>query len=721
MEGSRVGISVEVVDQQHNEEKDGSCECHINKAEIQKGAWNEDRSECISNCKTQFLQSISPGWSEAASGWADVCGNLNSTSKGVEVAEYRFWSLYWCDSAFCGVAIDQSKGLGQDPNVDSIITTCDNNGFKPIIDPGPPHEDFKCSTEGDGAGSCTDSSFSRLQLTSSVTWESSALLPTAASATAVGVGLGSVSTVQGTTSVLQESDFSRPPLANTFMAPESQQTEAVPPLPTTTPTTAEIFTFTAETKSTSSDPTKLPPMNGLETSFPVPSFPASTFAVSSISSLTTSTLLTTTSTSSTSSATHPAASKTSTSTSAPVASATAAENGLSNPAKIAIAVCATIALLMLICALFLCLRKRKRGGESSPPHRSLRSRLGLNNGKWGGGNNPTPLISPASSLMGTTASNQGITPPLRLRQRKFIPSLLPSILRPGGGARSGSPPLTPLTPQHSTGGVFPSSPICTPTTSKLVPRHERTPGGYTGGLPPIPAPVPMFVKDCGRGSGSAASSMTAATTNNFFGGGGVGGVFEKSPSSSSPARPKRPHDGPLEIPDLLVGGGGGGGGGSSTGSLVSPPLSPPPTRALPATPPVGTTRAGGNGNGNHWSVVSSSSSNYSSEAGNGGRVKGMGLGGTLYHHQRGSAGVGKERGSWGSWSGTTAQQQGTGTIGKAIGSVRDKDRVGKGEEVSPRSSSSSSGSSDTVTGGTVKGGTTGGRGNVGSLGEGGRI
>ncbi|KAK4667101.1 hypothetical protein QC763_306180 [Podospora pseudopauciseta] len=670
MEGLRVGISVEGVDQQHNEEKDSSCECHINKAEIQKGAWNEDRSECISNCKTQFLQSISPGWSEAASGWADVCGNLNSTSKGVEVAEYRFWSLYWCDSTFCGVAIDQSKGLGQDPNVDSIITTCDNNGFKPIIDPGPPHEDFKCSTEGDGAGSCTDSSFSRLQLTSSVTWESSALLPTAASATAVGVGLGSVSTVQ-------------------------------------------------ETISTSSDPTKLPPMNGLETSLPAPSFPASTFAVSLVSSLTTSTLLTTTSTSSTSSATHPAASKTSTSTSAPAASATAAENGLSNPAKIAIAVCTTIALLMLICALFLCLRKRKRGGESSPPHRSLRSRVGLNNGKWGGGNNPTPLISPASSLMGTTANNQGITPPLRLRQRKFIPSLLPSILRPGG-ARSGSPPLTPLTPQHSTGGVFPSSPICTPTTSKLVPRHERTPGGYTGGLPPIPAPVPMFVKDCGRGSGSAASSMTAATTNNFFGGGGgVGGGFEKSPSSSSPARPKRPHDGPLEIPDLLVGGGGGGGGGSSTGSLVSPPLSPPPTRALPATPPVGTTRAGGNGNGNHWSVVSSSSSNYSSEAGNGGRAKGMGLGGTLYHHQRGSAGVGKERGSWGSWSGTTAQQQGTGTIGKAIGSVRDKDRVGKGEEVSPRSSSS--GSSDTVTGGTVKGGTTGGRGDVSSLGEGGRI
>ncbi|KAK0662531.1 hypothetical protein QBC41DRAFT_284972 [Cercophora samala] len=631
-EGSRVGTWEGVADQHNEEGQHSGCECHINKADIQKGAWNEDRSECISNCKTQFLQSITPGWSEA-SGWADVCGNLNSTSHDLEIAEYRFWSLYWCDSTFCGVAIDQSKGLGQDRD-----------------------------TDGDGAGSCTDSSFTRLQGTSSLAWESLTALTTSASATiaSVGVGLGSVSTIQGTTSVLQESDFSHPPLAFTLMAPESQETAAVSSS-TTTPTTADIFTFAAEPTPTSSSGTQLPPMMGIGSSLSTRSIPFNTLPVVSISSMTTSTLLTTTSTSSIFSATHPAASETSTPTSAPAAaSSTTTSNGLSNPAKIAIAVCTTIALLMLLSALLLCLRKRRRGKS---PHRSLRSRLGLNR-KWGG--NPTPLISPASSLMGTTSNNQGITPPLRLRERKFIPSLLPSILRPG--TRSGSPPLTPLTPQHPTAGVFPSSPICTPTTSKLVPRHERTPGGYTGGLPPIPAP-PLFATDS---RGSAASSMTATNNSHFF------PSFGNDKSvPGSPARPKRPHDGPLEIPDLITAGSINA-PSTSTNSLVSPPLSPPPTRALPATP------AKGVGGGQHWSLASNSSSNYSSEGG-GGRQRG--LGGTLYHHQRGSgvaaaaaaaAVVGKERGSWGSWSGSTALQQGGqgGQIGRAVGSVRDRERDG---------------------------------------------
>ncbi|KAK4101102.1 hypothetical protein N658DRAFT_559257 [Parathielavia hyrcaniae] len=114
--------------------------------------------------------------------------------------------------------------------------------------------------------------------------------------------------------------------------------------------------------------------------------------------------------------------------------------------------------------------RKKRRKDSF--HRALRSRRGvLSNGLAPAGS-PTPLISPASSTAGTRAL---VTPPLRLRDRKFLPSLL----RPG--SRSPSPPLTPLTPAYSPqpggrggGAVFPSSPICSPTTSKLVPRHERT-------------------------------------------------------------------------------------------------------------------------------------------------------------------------------------------------------------------------------------------------------
>ncbi|KAK4173551.1 hypothetical protein QBC36DRAFT_380899 [Triangularia setosa] len=765
MEVSRIGTGDEVVDQ-HDEQDDG-CECHFNKAEIEGGAWSEDKSQCISNCRTQFLRSITPGWSETL-GWADVCGNLNLTSHDVDVAEYRFWSLYWCDSTFCGVAIDQSKGLGQDPNVDSIINTCDNHGFRPIIDPGPPPEEYRCSTEGDGAGSCADNSFTRLQRTSSAEWATSTALTAVRTMTiaSAGMGLGSVSTIPGTTSILQESDFTRPPLANTFMAPVSQQTviPSIPPLMVSL-TATDVLTAAAETTSSSTTttttttttatptPTLSLAVVAMGTSFSTFSSFSTTSPTPSAPSTTPSTLLSTTLTSPTSSSSAPAAAETS--TSAEAASSTTSASGLSGPAKIAIAVCTTIALLILICAALLCLRKRRRGNS---PHHNLCSRLGLSRKPWGG--NPTPLISPASSLMGTTANNQGITPPLRLRERNFIPSLLPSILRPGGSLnRSGSPPLTPLTPQHSA-GVFPSSPICTPTTSKLVPRHERTPGGYTGGLPPIPVPPPslLFTSDS---RGSAASSVTA--TNNHFGSfhndfslpTKPGGTQPSSPFGSgtppgSPTRPPRPHDGPLEIPDLITAAMNAPPPTASTNSLVSPPLSPPPNRALPAPPPASV----GSRGAHPYSFISNSSSNYSSSpAGstngrNSAALPGRGTGtATLYHHGRSSVitGGGKrsvsidqsrdERGSWGSWSGTTAaqqQQHNNNSIGKAIGSVRDKDGgvsspfVGNGgggsEKEGKEASLRSSGSSATVTGGTPRtlraGGRAADRSEVGSLDEG---
>ncbi len=87
---------------------DSACECYVNAAEIQQGRWQEDPSVCLRNCKAQFLRSVVKGWGEDV-GWPDGCGKLN---KGVAVHE--FWSLYWCDSTFCGVGINQTGGLGQD-------------------------------------------------------------------------------------------------------------------------------------------------------------------------------------------------------------------------------------------------------------------------------------------------------------------------------------------------------------------------------------------------------------------------------------------------------------------------------------------------------------------------------------------------------------------------------------------------------------------------------
>jgi len=90
------------------ETADSTCECYVNAAEIKQGSWQEDPKVCLLNCKAQFMRSVVHGWKEDV-GWDDGCRKLN---KGVAVHE--FWSLYWCDSTFCGVGIDQKKGLGQD-------------------------------------------------------------------------------------------------------------------------------------------------------------------------------------------------------------------------------------------------------------------------------------------------------------------------------------------------------------------------------------------------------------------------------------------------------------------------------------------------------------------------------------------------------------------------------------------------------------------------------
>jgi hypothetical protein len=87
-----------------------ACECYVNAAEIQQGRWQEDPSECLRHCKAQFLRRTLDGWTETAEDhWVDGCKSLNRGK-----AAQEFWSLYWCDSTFCGVGIDPARGLGQD-------------------------------------------------------------------------------------------------------------------------------------------------------------------------------------------------------------------------------------------------------------------------------------------------------------------------------------------------------------------------------------------------------------------------------------------------------------------------------------------------------------------------------------------------------------------------------------------------------------------------------
>ncbi|KAM7191332.1 hypothetical protein V8F33_008935 [Rhypophila sp. PSN 637] len=234
-----------------------------------------------------------------------------------------------------------------------------------------------------------------------------------------------------------------------------------------------------------------------------------------------------------------------------------------------------------------------------------------------GGYSPTPLLSPAGSAMGgggsiASAGDPPLTPPLRLRDRRL---LLPSILLRPGTSRSSdvSPPLTPLTPAYSPSqnynaspSIFPPSPICSPTVNKLVPRHERTPTPQKipiDSLPPLPPQIAcaMPTNSVGNATGSITSrgSLNSANTNSTatycpssvtanthtsllrhevtLSTMSATTILPASCSSppGSPPRPPRPHDTPLQIPDLL------------SAAPAPSSMSPPPTFRGFSPPPLG--------------------------------------------------------------------------------------------------------------------------------------
>ncbi|KAK3320620.1 hypothetical protein B0T19DRAFT_244239 [Cercophora scortea] len=475
------------------------CQCYVDTAEIQKGGCRDDPKICLHNCKSEFLRTVSPDWDDATS-WPSLCQKITSN-----VPTSRFWPLYWCDSTFCGVWINQTGGVWQDPNVNLIINTCQNIGFHSILDPGPPPAEFACqTTDAKANGPCTQPFLKAPEPTSSCS-------VTVTSKHSMSLSLASSTSARTTTT----------------------SSTAVP--------------SPAGASSSSATPTILD-AHGVDE--------------------------------------------------------TTATSGLSQGSKIAIAVCSTVALLVIICVALFCLRRRHR-------HRSsFHSHLRLAGGMRMPGGSPTPLISPANSATGSAAP---LTPPLRLRDRRF----LPAILRPGN--RSPSPPLTPLTPAYSPGypsAVFPASPICAPTTNKLVPRHERFPKAAAGGTAPPES----------RGSlGSfAASSMT-----------GHSSLRNELAMPSSPPRPPRPHDTPLEIPDLV-----------SPASPPISPLGPPPNRALPSPPPVSPTGTfAGGGTVNSLMMMRSALPPQ----------RGVVLPRDASEFQvvdvEPAAAAAGERGSWGSWSG----------------------------------------------------------------------
>lgn len=287
--------------------------------------------------------------------------------------------------------------------------------------------------------------------------------------------------------------------------------------------------------------------------------------------------------------------------------------GASNPAspldagtKVAIGISSGLGFLLVAClALFLLRRRHHKRRDCNPPS-SVKNRIRYPCDFPPPGSSMTPLIpSP-------TTTREPLTPPLRLRDRRFLPSILRQ-------SRSPSPPLTPLDPVNlppHAAAAFPSSPICSPTINRLVPRHERTPKFYQYSstppsspsfLPPLPPP-PAYFHDHDRGSLGSTSTFAPSTKSTTSTGVGPSNSLSSlrndtvsllslpplpppppAPNppqhQTSPTRPPRPHETPLVIPDLVSP--TSPAASTTSPGVVSPPTSPagpPPNRALPACP-----------------------------------------------------------------------------------------------------------------------------------------
>lgn len=94
------------------------CDCFFNKTEVmENGGWEEndesgmaapgkDPIKCEAYCKTRFLETVSADYTET---FSSVCAKLSTGGPNQDL-----WPLYWCDSTYCGVGIDQQVPGGQD-------------------------------------------------------------------------------------------------------------------------------------------------------------------------------------------------------------------------------------------------------------------------------------------------------------------------------------------------------------------------------------------------------------------------------------------------------------------------------------------------------------------------------------------------------------------------------------------------------------------------------
>ncbi|PKS09769.1 hypothetical protein jhhlp_004390 [Lomentospora prolificans] len=238
--------------------------------------------------------------------------------------------------------------------------------------------------------------------------------------------------------------------------------------------------------------------------------------------------------------------------------------GLTSGVKATIAITSIVGLLAIL-SMILCLhRRRKRPLTPNQYPYGLRPRTKLSGA--GTATNPSSFDSSPTRLVSLpnasveivrTGRNGPLSPPPRLKDRKLLPTFVNATRKPPNQRLIRSPSNT-----------FPTSPLCAPTTSKLEPRLEY--GPHSG---PRPARfqretpgTPPFISRRGASISGSASTSTSSQ---------IGATLTSGTPPSSPTRPPRPHEAPLEIPDLIT---------PSTAPRPSWGL-PPPTPPPPPVPP----------------------------------------------------------------------------------------------------------------------------------------
>ncbi|KAF4448309.1 hypothetical protein F53441_8284 [Fusarium austroafricanum] len=201
------------------------------------------------------------------------------------------------------------------------------------------------------------------------------------------------------------------------------------------------------------------------------------------------------------------------------------QKGMPLGVKVTVAIISVVGLLA-IAALIFCLLRRRRSRKTdirrlikhptSPPPRA---------------DSPTPLVSPTISH--TDPEGVPLTPPARLGERRFL--------------------------SEETSG-FPTSPLYSPTSGNLSPRHERTPRIKSANQ------VPMIVMTAPDGAKAREKNSSASFSDAVI---TPPASVQMAPfgynTRTSPPRPPRSRD-------------------ASINMLASP--GPPPTRALPSAPPI---------------------------------------------------------------------------------------------------------------------------------------